>query len=383
MNTYILKRVLGFFLVLAVSFSSLAVTAFAETRSGDSVIVGADEIINGDLFIGGTKVQILGEVNGDVYIGAEDVEVRGVINGDLLVAAETVVVTGTLNDDIRVFGQTLTLTGATLNDGVTFLGERLTIDGDTAVNGTVLFLGDTLLLDGILNGDIRGVGDAFIINGEVRDSLYLATRVLTLEEGAVVNGDIRYTSENDAVIASGAAVNGEVNKREVSMNEWRGSWSWVEPVFAFISFLGTLVIGTFLLLLFYRPVTLISERIRERPLLSLGMGSLVFFLAFPLFVLLTATVIGIPLAFLGLTVFILGICVSKVFVALALGRFFLETLRPKATAAPSAYLSFLIGLISLYLLYQLPVLGWFIKLLVVLIGLGALLYGVQRIRSRT
>lgn len=379
MNTHILKRVLGFFLLLGVSFSSLATTAFAESREGDNVIVGVDEIINEDLFIAGEQVEILGEVNGDVYIAADSVDVRGLINGDLIVAAESITVTGTLNDDIRVFGKVLTLTGATLNDGVTFLGERLILDSDTTVNGTVLFLGDTFIMDGVLNGDVRGAGDTFVINGEVTKSLYLATRVLDIRDEAVVNGDVRYLSENEAVIASGAVVSGEVNKRNVSMSEWKGAWSWAESVFAFLSFLGALVTGIVLLLIFYRPVVGVSERIRERPLLSLGMGSLVFLLAFPIFVLLAVTVVGVPLAFLFLTAFFVGLCLSKIFVALALGRFFIETLRPRATP-PSAYLSFIVGLISLYLLYQLPLVGWAINFLVALMGLGALLYGVQRIR---
>jgi cytoskeletal protein CcmA (bactofilin family) len=379
-----IQKYIGFIMFTCVLFLSLAHTAFAETRREDRVVVEADEIINEDLFIGGSHVEILGEVNGDVYIGAENVEIHGLINGDLLVAAETITVTGTLNDDIRVAGKTLTLTGATINDGVTFLGERMTLGSETTVNGTILFLGDTLRVDGLINGNIRGAGDTFVVNGEVTDSLYVATRVLHFGETALVNGDVYYTSDLEATTDEGSVINGDLNWERIVIPEWRKALSfWAEPVFAFISFLGTLVVGTFLLLVFYRPVTLISKRIRERPLLSLGMGSLVFLLAFPLFLLLILTVIGIPLAFLGITLFILGLCFGGIFVALALGHFFLEVLRPKATAAPSAYLSFLVGLISLYLLYQLPLFGWLLNLIVALMGLGALLYGAQRIRSRT
>jgi hypothetical protein len=144
--------------------------------------------------------------------------------------------------------------------------------------------------------------------------------------------------------------------------------------------LGALVTGIVLLLIFYRPVVGVSEKIRERPLLSLGMGALVLLVSLPLFIVLALTVVGIPLAFLGLTAFIVGLYLSKIFVALAFGRFFMQTLRPGATKVPSAYLSFFVGLISLYLLYQLPLLGLFIKLVVVLVGLGALLQAVLRIR---
>jgi len=380
MNAQIYKNFLGVLLVLTISFFSSATTVLAESRSGDRVVVDTDEVINEDLFIGGKKVEILGEVNGDVYIGAENVEIQGLINGDIFVAAETITITGTLNDDIRAFGQSLTLVGATLNDGVTFFGDQLTHDSDTTVSGTVLFLGDTLLMNGLINGDIRGAGDTFTIKGEVTDSLYIASRVLNIEEGGVVNGDIRFASRNNVVVSPGAVVNGEIRRENISTSEWRGGWSWAEPVFAFVSFFGALVTGIVLLLIFHRPVVGVSERIRERPLLSLGVGSLVMLASLPFFLLLFLTIVGIPLALLGLTLFIIGLCLSKTFVALALGRFFLRTLSPRATKNPSAYLSFFVGLISLYLLYQLPILGSLVKLIVALLGLGALLYGLQRIR---
>ena len=380
MNTYIRKNFLGVLLVLTISFLGVPITAFAESRSGDRVVVDSDEIINEDLFIGGSHVEILGVVNGDVYIGAENVEIRGLINGDLLVAAETITVTGTLNDDIRAVGKTLTFTGATLNDGVTFLGEQLTIDPDTTVSGTVFFLGDTLVMSGVLNGSVRAAGDTVIINGEVTDSLYVASPTLRVEEGAVVNGDVRYASENEVVVAPGAVVNGEVMRESFSMNEWKGVWSSVESAFTFASFVGTLITGLVLLLLFYRPVVGVSEKIRARPLFSLGIGALVFLASVPLFIVLIVTVVGIPLALLWLTAFIVGMYLSKIFVALALGRFFIQTFRPRAVTTPSAYFSLFVGLISLYLLYQLPFLGLLVRLLVLLVGLGALLQSVQRIR---
>ena len=56
----------------------------AEFRGGeDTVRIGANETIDGDLFVGGTTIIIEGTVNGDVLAAGTTITIRGTVNGSV------------------------------------------------------------------------------------------------------------------------------------------------------------------------------------------------------------------------------------------------------------------------------------------------------------
>jgi hypothetical protein len=75
----------------------LPVSAFAaEVRSGGTVTVGPDEVVNDDLYAFGTNVLVQGIVGGDVIAAGATVSVTGRVTGSVMAAGNSVTVNGGL-----------------------------------------------------------------------------------------------------------------------------------------------------------------------------------------------------------------------------------------------------------------------------------------------
>lgn len=103
----------------------------------------------------------------------------------------------------------------------------------------------------------------------------------------------------------------------------------------------------------------------------MGLG-LLFLIVAPIttFILLI-TIIGIPLAMALLFTYFFFIYLAKIFISLVLG----EKLLGYFNKEYNPYLVLLIGLFLYLILTSIPVVGWLITFVSVLIGMGAILLG--------
>src|SRR5690606_15328805 len=77
-------------------------------RSGNSVTVGANEVVDSTMWVAGRSIDLAGEVNGDVFCAGQNVSVTGTIRGDLLCAAQNITISGVITGDVRVAAQSVT-----------------------------------------------------------------------------------------------------------------------------------------------------------------------------------------------------------------------------------------------------------------------------------
>ena len=120
------------FLIL-ISFVLLAVLLVAspawgevETRSGQEVRIGPDEVVEDDLYVTANEVVVDGTVEGDLVAFGRSITVNGTVEGDLIAAGQTVEVGGTVEDDARIAGQALLLgEGANVGDDLLAAGYSL------------------------------------------------------------------------------------------------------------------------------------------------------------------------------------------------------------------------------------------------------------------
>ena len=90
--------------------------------------------------------------------------------------------------------------------------------------------------------------------------------------------------------------------------------------------------------------------------------------------ILAITVVGIPVAALLGLLMRIALLLASLFVSFALGRTLLGLLKLQN----SELVIFIIGFIMLSLLFQLPYLGWLIRLLALSLGVGAIFYFVRK-----
>jgi len=351
--------------------------------TGEAVIIAPSEIINDDLFIVGSTVDIQGVVNGDVYVAAQKTTVSGDINGDLFIASRESTVTGKVNDDLRVAGSSLVLSGAKIKEGVMFFGETLDVDKDSEINAGIIFYGKTLALSGVVDGKVRVGARSALINGTINNDAYITADKLDISKTAVIEGNLEYTSKYEASVAREAVIKGEVSRHATSMNRFKRTHNTpFRKITTLWSLLGAFVAGSVLLIFFGKQMNFLSQRIISRPLRLLGSGILIFLAIMPIILVLIMTIIGIPIALLLLAVFITTLFLSEIFVSFALGSFTLKYLTSNnKKPIRNSYLSLLLGLIILYFLYPLPVVGPIVRSAVIFLGLGAFFLSLLRLRG--
>jgi|GEM_PF-1178998 len=352
-----------------------------EFRSSEgAVTVASGERVVGSLFAAGETVQIDGAVEGDVFCAGKTIVVKGSVGGDVICAGQTVEVDGTVAGSIRVAGQTVSLNGY-IGRNVTGFGQTINIGNTSTVNGDVLSAGQTITFGGVVKQGLAAAGDTVLVNGMIGGDTNFAVNRLQLGETARINGKLTYESDKDAIIASGASVGTMVKKpmrkggenRENPQEKLPKMWGAIQrpwPISAVGSIITFFLLSVVFIFLFPGKTERVVERIAASPGKSFLMGFLAFIITPIVFVTLLITIIGIPLAILLILIFALMAFMSKLFLALWVGRKIQSSFMKKK--GENWYLAAAIGVTVSYLVFYLPYIGWLVSAIAVFIGMGGM-----------
>jgi hypothetical protein len=342
MRKVIVPFLICLFVFCVISAPSASAKIISDQKG--TVSISKTEVIDDDLFIGAQNVVIDGTVNGDVFVGAQTVKINGTVNGNVHAGANLLSVSGTING----------VGAATVN-----------IDKSTTIGGSVLAGTASLSLD-----------------AQVKRSVYAGAGSLTVGRDAKIGKDLYYgtgENQNSATISSSAQIAGSVHKSEIKaaqkkidVNTARAQAAKgvrvFNAAFNFISFLGALLVG-FLFLKFSKTQFIESAAIvRSSFWKSFSVGFLITISFVPGFIVLLMTVVGIPLAVLALIMVFLYGYLSKMVVGSALGGW----ISRRFNWSFSTYGEFVVGLVAIYLVKLIPVVGFLSGLVVFWAGLGAL-----------
>ena len=347
--------------------------AAADLRQGSDVTVGPGETVNDDIYAGAGTVSISGTVNGSVIAGGGTITVSGTITRDLILGGGTINVTGHVGGSIIAAGGNITVNGPIAQDlvvtgGTIDVGSGATIGRDLVVAGgsatvsapiarRVQMSSGSLTLRNRVGGDVRGRVDHLKL------------------DGAQVGGNLDYTSNNSVEQVNGAHVTGTITRHtptDRGGDAGNGFLGWLRGL------IGIFALG--LLLIFLLP-GLSSRAIdteRAQPWASLGIGAGILVIT-PI-VALIVFVIGILIGgwWLGLLLiplWILALAVGFAISGFLLGRLIFARLGWGGYHDAFALLG---GLFVLTIVGLIPVVGWLIGLVAVLLGAGALALVVTR-----
>jgi len=182
------------------------------------------------------------------------------------------------------------------------------------------------------------------------------------------------------VKAKGADVQGtitEINSSNISevithvlSDEWEG-WSWVFAIFSLTIFFSILIIAILMVLLIPKPIQVIAASIREETMKITLWGLLGLVLVVPLAILLTVSVIGIVLIPLEMILVVVAGLLGLIAVSQLVGRkLYALFKRPGQHICRETFW----GLVVLWSVGWIPYIGWMIKVLALMMGLGAVIY---------
>lgn len=408
-------------LVLLVGLVAVSTAQAMETRSGDRIEIGADEVVEDDLYVTANEVVVDGTIRGDLIAFGNTISVGGTVEGDLIAAGQSVEIAGTVDDDARIAGQALLLgEDARVDDDLLAAGFSLENDPDSVVGGTLMYAGYQALLQGTVTEDVNAVANGLELGSEVggnvdaevdgedggpppgvfapQADIPAVEAGLTLTDSATVGGNLTYESSTEARIDSQAQIEGEVTRSERPADEEEEeTYTFADALFDNLrSFVALLLVG--LLLIWVAPnwVRRRVGTVLDRPLASLGLGvlSLVAFVILGVVILLATLVLAIIFGLLslgGLVALILGLgllaevilvlifwistnYLAQIIVSFLAGVLLVEAVRPGRGSG--RVLPLVVGLILYVILRAIPVLGPLVGLVVVLLGLGTLFHWV-------
>ena len=342
-----------------------AKTQAQQTKTADFYTLPAGQTVAHNLFLKGNDLQINGTVEGDVVAFAHSLTINGKVDGDVISFTQFLTVNGEVDGNIRTFSQVLEVNGK-VQRAVSAFVNRVELGPQASIGREVTFIADSLAVQGQLNRGILGMARTTQIDGHVDGNVLIHGSELRLTPGAEVQGHLAFTGPNPPSIDAQAKVDGGVEfHREHHISPWRtGSFYWHQALKWAAGFLA----GVVLLLLFPGQVRTTLQGTRHRPALTLGVGA-VALVATPLLVVLTAmTMVGMAIAVMTLLLFGIALYLAEVLSGFFLGQMILCRIVKKDC---SAWVALAIGLLIVRIAVNIPYLGGWLLMVILIFGLGA------------
>ena len=332
-----------------------------------------DQVIEGDLIFSGERLEIDGTIQGDLLLFSEEVIINGRIDGSILGA-----VTGKLSNSgivggsIRGFINEAHLhQDGVIKGSITALAVKLITERDSMVEKGILGRFTEVDLKGRISGPVS-INSAIStklsgeINGEVRVGGARVKWVPPLTVTGKVIDSTGYDS-NPAKL-EGISLNGGFQQQKPFKDQMailKGA-----AIFSFIWFLGSLLTSLVLYRIFPRTAWNITEPSTVNFRRSLLWG-LIGLIGLPILaIILTITIVGLPLAILLALFYLLLILFAGIPLNLWFGRLiFKSKLNP--------VLMIVLGGLFLALLKFLPIVGLLINPFLLALGMGMIIGNIR------
>jgi len=369
--------------LLAIILLPLGSAKAMDAKTGDSIYVSKDEIVNGNLYAAGNTITVDGNISGDLIVAAETVNVNGRVEGDIIAAAQNININGEVGGNIRVIGSAINLNGPVTRN-VNAFAPNVILGTNSHVGWDVFAAGATLESRGSIDGSLSGAFQNALIYGKIGKNIDLkmsenkSSQGLIISPEANVGGDVNYVSKKMAQVSNHATISGKVYQRmpQIKQTNWTSIWLWSK----LYAILAALAVGLVLVLLLKKVTPKIIEKIEDKTLRTFLYGLIIMFILPPIALILLCTIIGIPLALIIIGWWIIAIYIAKILTSIFVGQFIIKKLTKINN--PKLLLSLVIGVFICWLLFAIPFVGWFISLIAIWLGLGGFfLYASNQLRN--
>ncbi|HEY9245818.1 MAG TPA: hypothetical protein VIO11_03130 [Candidatus Methanoperedens sp.] len=361
MKNYIFK----IFLILFIVNILPSIASASEFRSGDTLVITKNEVVNDDIYFAGSSVTVDGTINGDLVVAGGEIKVNGKINGSVMAAGGTITINGIVTNDIRAAGGEVRI-GGNVEENVLVFSGNLILDKNARIGRDLTLGAGTASIDGSVDGNIDGGVSNLEIGGATKGNVTVRIdNSIRISPGATIGGNLEYTAPSQGEISG--VVSGKTTFKETPARKENLMSKTTGEI---IGYFMLLLIGILSLILAPGLTQKISDNVAVKPLKNLFWG-LVFLIIIPIVaILLFITIIGIPLSLMLLIIYIIILYISRIYVGLWIGQYVLEKLR-KGTK--SRILTMALGLLILVICVNLPVIGILINIIIFILGFGTII----------
>lgn len=249
---------------------------------------------------------------------------------------------------------------ATEGGSIVKVGSDVTIEAGQKVRNVVV-IGGQITISGAVDNNVVAVGGSVVLTktAVVGGNVISLGGIIVSARDSQLGGTMTEINSTNLFETLTAALSAE----------WEG-WSWIFAIVSLSIFLVILVLALLIVALLPKPVRTVAEAIGENTFKVALCGLLGLVLITPLAILLTISVVGIALIPLEVIIVVCSVLLGFIAVGQFIGKKVLKLFhRPN----PSMLRETFWGLIILWLIGWIPYIGWMVKAVAIVIGLGAAL----------
>lgn len=300
----------------------------------------------------------------------------------LVVPSPVFAQSGDGDDQVVLGGRFHLRSDETVNGDLIIIGGTAVLDEGSRVNGNVLLTGGSIEVSGTIDGDITAFGGSvnLLANAVIHGDVILTSASYFKSPDAIINGDIK----NNITSIDGFNLD---NLPSVVLPEP----DLVSPFRTWINFLTGLLWGVLrilavsglaalVVLLAQKPTERVANSISSQPLIASGFGLLTAIVAPALLLLLTITIILIPVGLVGILILAIAGLFGWVAIGYEIGYRVEKALKQNWAPAITAGIGTFLLSIATSIFGIVPCIGWIIPTLISILGLGGVLisrFGTQ------
>jgi hypothetical protein len=249
---------------------------------------------------------------------------------------------------------------ATEERSIVRIGSDVTIEAGQKVHNVVV-IGGQITISGGVDNNVVAVGGSVVLTktAVVGGSILSLGGIIVSAKDSQISGNMTEINSSNLFETLTTALS----------DEWEG-WSWIFAVISLSIFLVILVLALLIVALLPKPVRTVAEAISENTFKVTLCGLLGLVLIAPLALLLTISVVGIALIPLEVIIVVCSVLLGFIAVGQLIGKKALALLKRRNS---SMIRETFWGLIILWLIGWIPYIGWMVKAVAIVIGLGAAL----------
>lgn len=360
--------------VFCLSLSPVVAAEFRVAEDNGNISVGPDETVK-NLYTAANNVTIDGAIEKSLYAAGRLIIVNGNVENDLNVGGETIMIRGEVGGTVHAGGNNVIIESK-INDDLFIGGGNITLTKSASVGGDLFIAGGTIDIHAPVAGNIRISGGEVTINSKVDGQVEIDAGTLRLGHQAELAQNLTYRSSKRAEIADGATILGTIDFDQTQIKKF-GKVLAVGTLFGILTFAFLLKLLIYIasgLILIYLFRNIVEPTVKESltkfwP--SLGIGFAALILTPIISIILLVTMIGVWLAGFLMAAYILLILLSLPLASISFGSWLMKMFNKKSSYAIN-WQTVVVGVIVISIVAIIPVVGWLVAFVFMLISFGAL-----------
>ena len=348
------KKILNLFSILLLTFLTISnVYALEVVEAND--IVNEEGIYDSLRLVAGNKVTSKATIDGISFIAGNDLYFEGNATYGFY-AGNTIVINGNIEKDLIV------------------AGNKIDINENAIIGRDAYLAGNQITISTNINRDLRAGGNIIDLRGIIiGGDAYIGAERIILDENTIINGTLTYYNDTNVSGIDKATIgNIDVKTYDKIVVEYDIK----DRLYAFIvSSIAAFI--TMLCLLYFIPKS--KDKLNS---LDLSFGNIAKTACIGFAVLLIVPIISIigmftgfltPLAIILLAIYFISIYISNLLVYYIVGNVITKNIFKK----DDMYLALANGVIIVKLLKLIPILGAYINVIILFYGLGLIFYFIK------